>query len=228
MKRGFALTAVILLFVAACATTQEQKVTDQPSICRFLGEACHNLTPGEKGEAGLRYRNPNVNFTQYNKVEIHVVGFYGGDTAKVPPQDRQKMTNLFNTSLHEALGKKYQVVDQPGPGTMNVQVAILDAEAATPGARSVTMVVPQLRLPTMGVALISGKYPFAGGGQAAAKITDSMTGQLLGAAVDRRTGGGAIQTAAQWEWGDAEDAIKQWSEMVATNLYAFTSGEKKP
>jgi hypothetical protein len=111
---------------------------------------------------------------------------------------------------------------------MKVEVALLDAEAATAGARSITMVVPQLRLLSAGYALATGRYPFAGGGQAAAKISDAMTEQILGVAVDRRAGGGALATAAQWQWGDAENAIKAWSSQLADGMYAYTSGERKP
>jgi Protein of unknown function (DUF3313). len=57
---------------------------------------------------------------------------------------------------------------------------------------------------------------------------DSVTGEILGAGVDRRAGGGSIKTAAQWQWGDAENAIKAWSELIATSLYGYTSGERKP
>ena len=63
---------------------------------------------------------------------------------------------------------------------------------------------------------------------AAAKISDSRTEQLLGGGVDRRAGGGAIQTAAQWQWGDAENAIKAWSSLLADAMYAYTSGARKP
>ena len=66
------------------------------------------------------------------------------------------------------------------------------------------------------------------GGQAAVKITDSVTEQTLGLAVDRRAGGGGIQTAAQWRWGDAENAIRGWSSQLADGMHAYTSGEKKP
>ena len=120
------------------------------------------------------------------------------------------------------------MVDEPGPGVMKVEAALLDAEAATPGVRSITMVVPQLRVLTAGYALVSGRYPFSGGGQGVVKISDSMTEQLLGAGVDRRGGGGGIQTAAQWQWGDAENAIKAWSLQLADGMYAYTSGERKP
>jgi len=219
---------VVLVLATGCATTQRQEVEQQPSICAFLGEACNELKPGASGEASMRWVSPNSQPTQYNKVIVEVVGFFGSDTAKVPLTDQQMLTDLFRKTLNDELAKKYQVVDQPGPGAARVRVAILDAEAATPGVRSVTMVVPQMRLLTTGVSLVTGKYPFSGGAQAAMKISDSVTGQILGAGVDRRTGGGSIQAAAQWQWGDAENAIKKWCELITNGMYAYTSGARKP
>jgi hypothetical protein len=64
-----------------------------------------------------------------------------------------------NGLLNDA-SKRYQVVDEADPGVMKVEVALLDAEAATPGVRSVTMVVPQLRLLSAGYALVAGRYRF--------------------------------------------------------------------
>ena len=123
--------------------------------------------------------NPQGKFTQYDKVTIVVVGFFGSDPGKVSPKDEQRLTDLFYKNLQEALAKRYQVVDEAGPGVMKVEVALLDAEAATPGVRSITMVVPQLRLLSAGYAVVAGTYPFSGGGQAAAKVTDSMTEESL-------------------------------------------------
>ena len=110
--------------------------------------------------------------------------------------------------LQEALAKRYQVVDEAGPGVMKVEVALLDAEAATPGVRSVTMVVPQLRLLSAGYALVAGRCPFSGGGLAAAKISDSVTDEILG---DRRGSpgrGGVGWTRCPVAVGDVENAIK--------------------
>jgi hypothetical protein len=217
------------LLGAGCAASVQRKVEESPAICGFLGaDVCAEIKPGGPGEAGLRHVNPKGRFTQYDKVVIVVVGFFGSDPAKVSPKDEQRLTDLFHKNLYEALAKRYQVVDEAGPGVMKVEVALLDAEAATPGARSVTMVVPQLRVLTAGYALVTGTYPFSGGGQAAAKISDSMTEQVLGVAVDRRAGGGSVEAAAQWQWGDAENAIKAWSTLLADGMYAYTSGAKKP
>jgi len=229
MRALVALAAVTVLLGSGCGTTQRQTVKQSPTICGFLGaDLCQQLQPGAREEAGLRYVNPKGTFTQYDKVMIVLVGFFGSDPAKVPPKDEQRLTDLFYKNLHEALAKRYQVVDEVASGVMKVEVALLDAETATAGARSVTMVVPQLRVLSTGYALAAGRFPFSGGAEAAAKISDAMTEQVLGAAVDRRAGGGSVDAAAQWQWGDAENAIKVWSSLLANGLYAYTSGEKKP
>jgi hypothetical protein len=149
-------------------------------------------------------------------------------SSSVRRRGRQALRRNQRERRPPMLAKRYQVVDGAGAGVTKVEVALLDAEAATAGARSITMVVPQLRVLSAGYALVAGRYPFAGGGQAAARISDSMTEQVLGVAVDRRAGGGSLETAAQWHWGDAENAIKVWSSLLANGMHAYTSGERKP
>jgi hypothetical protein len=229
MRASRVLVAVLLLLGGGCTSTVQRTAERSPVICGFLGaDLCAELQPGARGEAGLRYVNPKGTFTQYDKVMIVMVSFFGSEPGKITPQDEQRLTDLFYKHLHEALAKRYHVVDEVGPGVMKVEVALLDAEAATPGARSITMVVPQLRVLSAGYAVATGSYPFSGGGQAAARISDSMTEQVLGLAVDRRAGGGAVQTAAQWRWGDAENAMKVWSSQLADGMHAYTSGARKP
>jgi hypothetical protein len=46
--------------------------------------------------------------------------------------------------------------------------------------------------------------------------------------VDRRIGGGSIETAAQWEWGDAENAMTAWAKLAAERLSAWAKGTAKP
>ena len=221
------LAAIVLVLTAACATTERVAVKENPTVCAFLGDNCDKMTKGAEGQPGLRWVNTSAKLTQYNKVIIDVVGFYGSDASKVSPKEEEALTGLFKKELTEAMAKRFQVVDEPGPGVMRLQVALLDAEAATPGLRSITMVIPQARLLSTGAYAITGKYPFTGGGEAAAKLTDSVTGEVLGIAVDRRVGGGSIKTAAQWQWGDAENAIKAWSELASNRIYAYTSGAAK-
>jgi len=46
--------------------------------------------------------------------------------------------------------------------------------------------------------------------------------------VDGRVGGGSIESAAQWQWGDVENAMNEWATMAANKLYSWTSGATKP
>ena len=42
--------------------------------------------------------------------------------------------------------------------------------------------------------------------------------------VDKRIGGGSFTTGFQWQWGDAENAINHWAELLTTKLSGWTSG----
>ena len=224
---GRALASLVLIgTITGCAVTQKESV-QRVGPSGFLGDTSL-LTPGDKEQASLRYINPAAQWTQYKKVLLEPVTFWGDDKTKISAKDQQMLCNFLQEQLADQLGKKYELVNEPGEGVMRLQVALVDAESATPILRTVSMVIPQARLLSSLKYLASGTYPFIGGAEAEAKMTDSVTGQLLGEWVDKRVGGGSIKTAAQWEWGDAENAMKAWAEMVTTNMYAYTSGAKKP
>ena len=226
MKRTILLLSALMTFtmLAACATTEKAPVKQADLNCGLLADDCNRLTPGGKDQASLRYINPAAQWTKYNKIMIEPVSFWGGDTTKVPPADQQKLVTYFDQQLQEHLKKKFEIVQEPGSGVMKVQVAMTDASAATPGLRSVSMLIPQAHLLSNLKYLATGTFPFVGGAQAEAKITDCMTGEVLAEAVDRRIGGGAFKTGLQWEWGDAENAISHWCEMLTEKLSSWTSG----
>ena len=234
---GFALAAL----AAGCATTQQVKVSEQSaqSACAFLGNTvCAELTPsaapgrfsgaavsgGGEPIAGLRYINPNAQWTQYNKVLIAPVTFWAGDNTKVSPGDQHQLTDYLYQTIEKQLSSKFQVVQQPGPGVMTIQVALVDAETATPVLRTISMVIPQARALATLKYLATGTYAFVGGATAEGKILDSVTHQVLAAAVDKRVGGGSLKTAAQWQWGDAENAMTAWAQQLTNRLSSWTSG----
>jgi hypothetical protein len=215
---------MVCIVLAACAVTQKAPIEQAALNCGLLGSDCSRLTPGDKGQAALRYINPAAQWTNYSKIMIEPVGFYGGDATTIPAADQQSLVNYFDQQLNEQLAKKFQIVQQPGPGVMKIQAALTDASAATPMMRSVSMLVPQAHMLSSLKYLATDTYPFVGGAQAEAKITDSVTGEVLAEAVDRQIGGGAYKTGLQWKWGDAENAISHWCEMMTEKLSSWTSG----
>ena len=80
------------------------------------------------------------------------------------------------------------------------------------------MVVPQLRVINLAQSLATGSYAFVGSAEAMMKATDAVSGQLLVAAIDKRAGGVALSSAAQWRWGDAENALDYWAEKIDSRL----------
>ena len=107
---------------------------------------------------------------------------------------------------------------------MTIQVALEDATTATPVLRSISMLIPQARALATLKYLATGTYAFVGSAQAEAKVIDSVSGQVLWAGVSKRVGGGSLKTAAQWEEGDAENAITYWATQMTTTLASWTSG----
>lgn len=225
---GGAMAVLILVgAMTGCTTTQQVAVKEGGLPSGFLGDTSL-LKPGDKEQASLRYVNPNAPWTTYNKVLLEPVTFWGDDKTKISAKDQQMLCNFLQEQLYQQLSTKYQMVTEPGEGVMRLHVALVDAESATPVLRTVSMVIPQARLLSSLKYLATGTYPFIGAAEAEAKMTDSVTGQLLGMWVDKRVGGGNIKTAAQWQWGDAENAMKEWATMATTRLSSWTSGAVKP
>lgn len=225
--RGVAIAGVCMAaLMAGCAVTQQEAVKPA-SLSGFLGDYS-KLKPGEKDQTVLRYLNPNAQWTQYKKVVIEPVTFWSGETTKVSAADQQALCNFFYQALREQFAKKMQVVDEHAAGVLRLQVAITDAEGATPGLRTISMVVPQARvLGTLKYAA-TGTYAFIGGAQTEGRLTDAATGEILGEWVDKRVGGGSIKTAAQWKWGDAENAMTAWAETAANRVSSWTTGAETP
>ena len=223
-RTGLPFLVLCLVLLSACSTTQKVAVNQADVNCAFLANDCSLLTVGGKNQTGLIYTNPAAQWTQYNKVMIHPVTFWGDNSTQVSASDQHMLVNYFSQQLNKYLGQKFQIVTQPGPGVMTVDVAIVDAEAATPVLRSISMIVPQAHMLANLKYLATGTFPFVGGAQAEAKVTDSVSGQILALAVDRRIGGGSFTTGFQWQWGDAENAVNHWAELAANRLSSWTSG----
>ncbi len=223
-----AFAVIAMLAATACSTTQQAKLKESDVKCAFLGSDCALLQPGSAGQTALRYVDPKAQWSKYNQVTIDPVTFWGGATSNVSASDQEALTNFFYQALRTQLGQHFALADGPGPHVMLLQVAITDLEAATPGLRTISSIIPQARaLNTLKYAA-TGTYAFIGGAQVEGKVSDSMTGMLLAEAVDRRVGGGSLEAAAQWKWGDAENAMTKMATILAERLQAWTTGAASP
>jgi hypothetical protein len=217
----------LIVGMNGCAETQQEQPNiiakaqgeqnPVPAFSGFLGDYSL-LSPGGPGEALYRYVAPGVNWQQYNAVMIDPVTFWDSASSSVSPQTQQMLCEYLYNDLRQHLVKVVQVVDEAGPGVIRLQVAITNATAATPVLRTASVVIPQARLLNKVTELATGSYAFVGSARGEMKATDSVTGQILAEALGQQMGGNAVQTAATWQWQDAERVMDHWSTVVADKL----------
>jgi len=166
----------------------------------------------------LRYRNANINWGSYNAIMIAPVTFWATDDSKVSAADQQELCTYFDKVLLKDLEKNFTIVDQPGPGVAKVSAALTDATSAVPVLRTISLVSPQVRVLSLIKMFTTGAYPFVGSAQGAARITDSISGQLLEAWADKRMGGASIESVDVFWWGDAKNVMDYWANGLDQRL----------
>lgn len=221
------LATLPALMLAGCSQTVEstppvvtemQKGEAPAAVTGFFGNDYSKLTPGTKGQAAMVYINPDAQWSKYDKIMLEPIEFWDSANSGVSPEDQHTLTAYFHNKLKEDLEKHFKLVDQGGPGVLVLQGAMVNATAATPGLRSVSVIIPQARILNAVQSLGTGSYAFVGSAEAEMKVSDSETGELLAAAIDKRSGGMALSSAAQWKWGDAENAMDYWSKKITDRL----------
>jgi hypothetical protein len=59
-------------------------------------------------------------------------------------------------------------------------------------------------------------------------VNDSTSGQVLVAAVDERVGGASIKNITVFQWGDAENAMDYWGNLIDQRLVSFGVQQSSP
>jgi hypothetical protein len=192
-----------------------------PPPSGFLGSDYSLLQPGAAGseqQAMLAYTNTSANFTSYSKIMIAPVTFWADSDSKLSSADQQKLCDYFYNVLQQDFSKNFTVVNEPGPGVAKLSVALSDATSAVPALRSISVVVPQARALSLIKMAATGTYAFVGSATGEAKLTDSVSGQLLAAWADQRMGGASIKNIDVFQWGDAENAMNYWANGLDKRL----------
>src|SRR5208283_4848646 len=230
MMTGIAVAAAlaVALLATGCPTTVQStpeaaKAVEAggplPSaVTGFLGPDASKLAPGPEGGAALAWLNPNAQWSTYTKVQLLPVEFWAAADSTVSTADQATLTEYFYNQLQTNLSKSFTLVDQPGPGVMTLHVALMDSTTATPVLRSISVIVPQLKVINLAQSMVTGSYAFVGSAEAEMKATDSVTGATLAEAVDQRAGGIGMKGAASFQWGDAQNAMDYWALKIPNRI----------
>ncbi|MBX9913196.1 MAG: DUF3313 domain-containing protein [Pseudomonadaceae bacterium] len=239
IRQTLVLSIAVVALAGCASTAQPGKSTslgEDLQASGFLQDTYPLMTAGQDGEALRIYRNPKFAspavFAQYTKVLLQPVQLYarpGSELHALTPADSAAIAKKFDSLLHAQLSKDYQLVSQPGPNTLEVAVAVVDAGASDSAMEAMSYVPIPLGLPGAKMAIMQGtahtvgKPPFAGKVSIEGKLSDAQTGELIAAQIDVRVGArhpiiGLFESDTYDSWADVDEAGRYWVERLSYRL----------
>ena len=186
------------------------------------------LKEGEDGQATLVYfKKDSAKWKSYSKILIKPVQVWRGEKSDAKDLDKEDAENLSQflwSKLDEELQKDYEIVSQPGPGVLQIEVAITEAGKAMPFLDLATTLYPAAAVLSQGKRMAAGTNSFVGAASVEAQFADSQDGALMAAAVDRRGGGKTITKNRFNAWADVESAYIYWAQKTRWRLCVQRGG----
>lgn len=209
------------LSLSACTRTKQARKVEEPEKS-LIGIDYSMLREGEKGEA-LRVYKSGDDLSRYKSILLEPIMIAPPEGASEEDKaDIKKLSDDAAAAIAKELSQDYTLVKDPGPDTLRVQVGFYDPDKRWVGVNAISSVMPI----GMGLSMVknasTGKPSAVGELTGEAKITDSTTGKLYGAGLDRRVANKYTKGAFS-RWGDVEFAIEYWSKQLR---YALCNARK--
>ena len=204
--------------LAGCVHSQQAGGYGKAEPSGFLKDYSKLHAAADDTEATLVYFIPDkAKFKSYTKILLEPVQVWRGeqsDAKDMDKEDAEYLSQFLWSKLDEEFRKDYQMVHSPGPGVMHLRVGITESGKNIPVLDNVTALHPGALLLSKGKQYVASTESFVGKAMIEAEATDSQTGELLAASVDRR-GGGKYAWKGMHRWGDVEEAYTYWAKKFA-------------
>jgi len=215
--RRLMLGAVCAVLLTACAHSEQAGGYGKAEPSGFLKDYSMLQPAKDDTEASLVYFIPDkAKFKSYTKVWLEPVQVWRGEKSDVKDLDKEDSDHVSQflwSRVDEELRKDYIMTREAGPGVMRIRVAVTEAGKGVPFLDNLTAAYPTTLIMSKGKKAIGGTESFVGKASVEGEITDSQTGELLAAGVDRR-GGGKYAWKALSRWEDLEQASDYWAKKV--------------
>ena len=210
---------ICMVALAGCAhSTQATGYWGKAEPSGFLKDYSTLRPAADDTEATLVYRTPDqAKFKSYKKVWLEPVQVWRGEKSDAKDMDKEDadfLSQFLWSRLDEELRKDYEMVQAPGPDVLRLRVGITESGKNIPVLDNLTAAYPAAYVLSKGKKYIGGTESFVGKASIEAEVTDSQTGEVLAAAVDRR-GGGKYFWKSLTRWGDVEEAYTYWAKKFA-------------
>jgi len=230
MNRFLGVVVVVCLFILnGCATTKQAKKVERSG---FLSPEIYSMMEdgNEKElEATKRYLAENVAWQTYNKIMLDPIVYFGGqrDEGKgISQEDKQRILDYFFSKLHKAIEESpyLEHASQPGPETLRMQMAVVDLGESHVTMGAISTYIPQVSLITSIATIAKDKPAFVGEMGIEFKFTDSSTGKLLVAGIDKRYGGKKLGKGTD-SWADVFNIIDYYAKLLEFRICSLQERE---
>jgi hypothetical protein len=205
------------LFMMGCSKSQQARKVETSG---FLGDYSI-LKTGEEDQALLTYRKSSFGSNKYNKIIIDPTTIWMGKDSKLSklkPEERQKIADNLQSYLVEEIGKIMTITKQSGPDTIKLQAAITDVRFSKPVLDTISTIVPYGIAISLIKEAITGTPSSVGGSSIEVKISDSMSGEIIAAAVDKRVGSKRLDGDIINKRSDVNEVLKFWAKSAAYQI----------
>jgi hypothetical protein len=220
------LIAGSLLLIGLTTQAQDSskpQESDSKEVSGFLGDYS-GLYPDPKNGDLLIYEKSKDTLKNYRKFILDPVTVYllpGAQDRGIDPDDLDRLARYFTDAItDELVGSGYEVVTEPGPGVLELQIAITNVEptgskknaalkagttaASLTVAPGVGLVVPRLSVGKIGIE---------------GEMIDSVSGERMVAFVTGKGGRRWFSGLnAYKKWGDIEAAFRSWAKNFRKRL----------
>lgn len=217
-----------LALCAACASSQRARNVDinDPSLHRMLTQGLVLERTDDSEKALYVYQGKDLPKVRYTKLLLDPVMISKqGNLDESDAANYQALADNSFQLVRKELSQDFEIATEPGPGTFRLQLAILDAESASRVRRVLASASPVGRGLSLASYVVTGKPTAVGEITVEILITDSQSGKVLGAGIDRRVGTEDIRAAVD-VWATANDALATWAKRLREQLMQVRQARK--
>jgi len=216
-KLSGVIVVVCLCILSNCATTKQAKKVEGSG---FLSPDIYaKMKDGNRDEleAARRYLAKDVDWKKYNKIKLDPIVVYSGPQMDdgISEEDTQKILDYFFNKLHKSIEDSpyLEIAHAPGPTTLRIQGAVVDLGKSNVTMGAVSTYIPQVSLITTVVTMTKDKPAFTGELGIEFKFTDSSTGRIVAAGMDKRYGGKKMGKGTD-SWQDVFNIIDYYVKVL--------------
>jgi hypothetical protein len=194
------LIALVFAMTTGCGSS-ERKASG------FLSDYS-SLRDSTRVDGAKVYLKPGLDLSKYDKFLVRPVGVQFAAEDKpgaIDPEVISELTKyLHQQVVTELAANQYRIVNQPGPGVLDLRIAVTHLKKAEP----VLNIHPATKLSGLGL----------GGASIEAEAFDAATGQRQFAFMHTRAGDRLTIVEGLQEWGHAKQAMDFWAKTLVDRV----------